>query len=68
MKQQMFWLGPEDEAAIALLKQRYGCESKSQVVRLALRVLAENPPLHLLLPPTPKHASKPGRSRNGEQS
>lgn len=59
MKQQMFWLGPEDEAAIAILKQRYGCESKSQVVRLALRVLAENPPLLVNLPPRPTHARKP---------
>lgn len=59
MKQQMFWLGPEDEAAIATLKQRYGCESKSQVVRLALRVLAENPPLLVNLPPRPAHARKP---------
>lgn len=60
MKQQMFWLGPEDEAAIELLKQRYGCESKSQVVRLALRVLAENPPLRVSLPPRPVHARKKG--------
>lgn len=63
MKQQMFWLGPEDENAIETLKQRYGCESKSQVVRLALRVLAENPPLLVNLPPTPKHAKRPAKEQ-----
>ena len=58
MKRKTFWVAPEDEAALVLIQQRYGCESESQALRLAVRVLANSPMLALTLPPTPKHAKK----------
>jgi hypothetical protein len=58
MKQRLIWLGPEDEDALRILVQRYGCESVSQAIRLAIRVLAASPILQVDLPPTPKHARK----------
>lgn len=56
MKRKTFWLDSEDEAALAVLSRRYGCESESQALRLAIRVLAASPMLEVRLPPTPKHA------------
>lgn len=59
MKQRMFWLGPEEDEALRIISARYGCESESQALRLALRVLAASPILTVSLPPPPKHARKP---------
>lgn len=56
MKRKMFWLGEDDEHAITIIADRYGCESGSQAVRLALRILAESQRLIIELPPHPKHA------------
>ncbi len=36
-----------DLKAIAILRERYGCESDSAAVRLALRVLAASPMLEI---------------------
>lgn len=58
MKRKSYWIDEEDEAAIAQLKERYGCESDSQVVRFALRVLANSPMLTVALPPRPTHARR----------
>jgi hypothetical protein len=58
MKRKTFWVAPEDEQALETIQQRYGCESESQALRLAVRVLANSPMLALTLPPTPKHASR----------
>ncbi len=56
MKRKSVWLGKADEEAIRVIKDRYGCESESQAMRLALRTLAASPPLQIQLPPKPKHA------------
>jgi hypothetical protein len=57
MKRKMLWLDEElDFQAIQIIKERYGCESESQAMRLALRVLAASPMLHLELPAKPTHA------------
>jgi hypothetical protein len=58
MKRKSYWVDNEDEAAIAQLKERYGCESDSQVIRFALRVLANSPMLAVSLPDRPKHARR----------
>lgn len=58
LKRKGFWLDTDDETAIELLKKRYGAESDSQVVRLALRVLAESSHLEVVLPPKPLHSRK----------
>jgi hypothetical protein len=42
------WLDERDEAAIAQIQQYFGCESESAAVRLALRVLAQNPHLRII--------------------
>lgn len=60
MKRKTFWVAPEDEQALSVIQQRYGCESESQALRLAVRVLANSPMLAFPLPPTPKHAKKKG--------
>lgn len=52
-------LEPEDTQAIATIKARYGCESDSQAIRLAVRVLAASP---MLTVPLPAHL-KPGRKK-----
>lgn len=57
MKRKMLWLDEEiDQAAIQIIKERYGCESESQAMRLALRVLAASPMLEIQLPEKPTHA------------
>lgn len=57
MKRKMLWLDEAlDHAAIQIIKERYGCESESQAMRLALRVLAASPMLELQLPEKPTHA------------
>ncbi|MEO6061766.1 MAG: hypothetical protein ABIQ99_07505 [Thermoflexales bacterium] len=40
MKQKNVWIDEDDERSIALIRQRYGCESESQAVRLAIRIAA----------------------------
>lgn len=65
MKQQAFWLGPDEDEAVRVIMARYGCESKSQALRLALRVVAASPMLTVSLPPTPPHAR---HSRKEEQA
>lgn len=57
MKRKMLWLDEEiDTHAIQVIKERYGCESESQAMRLALRVLAASPMLQIQLPDKPIHA------------
>ncbi len=56
MKRKTFWLGPEDEVALEKIRMHYGCESDSQALRLALRVLADSPRLDVILPERPVHA------------
>ena len=63
MKRKTFWLDTSDEEGLATIRQQYGCESESQALRLAIRALARNPKLALTLPPTPKHARKPGKEQ-----
>jgi hypothetical protein len=60
-KRKSFWLDATDEEALASIRHQYGCESESQALRLAIRALARHPKLALTLPPTPKHAKKPGK-------
>lgn len=63
MKRKTFWVAPEDEQALSIIQQRYGCESESQALRLAVRVLASSPMLQVDVPPPPKHARKPGKEQ-----
>jgi len=59
MTRKTLWVDDEiDAAAIQVIKERYGCESESQVMRLALRVLANSPMLEVQLPETPIHARR----------
>lgn len=52
-------LEPEDMQAVATIKTRYGCESDSQAIRLAVRVLAASPMLTVALPQHLKPGRKP---------
>ena len=57
MKRKMLWLDDVmDAEAILVIKERYGRESESQAMRLALRVLAASPMLEIQLPAKPTHA------------
>jgi Arc/MetJ family transcription regulator len=59
MKRKMLWLDEEiDAAAIQTIRTRYGVESESAAMRLALRVLANSPMLTLDLPERPTHARR----------
>jgi hypothetical protein len=58
MKRKTFWVAEEDEQALTVLRERYGCESDSQALRLALRVLAQAQRLDVVLPERPKHARR----------
>ena len=67
MKRKGIWLGPQDQAAIDVIRDRYGCDTESMAVRLALRVLASSPMLTLAgdltvdCPPRPVHARRSAR-------
>ena len=37
------YLAPEDDRAILVIKEKYGCSTASDAVRLALRLVAESP-------------------------
>jgi hypothetical protein len=48
----------QDLKAVEAIQQMYGCDSFSQAVRLAARIVATNPRIGFPLPPSPKQASK----------
>ncbi len=58
MKMKSIWLAEEDEAAIATIRTRYGVDSESAAIRLALRTLAASPLLQIQPLPRPKHARR----------
>lgn len=58
-EKKLLRLAPDDLNALATIKARYGCESDSQAMRLALRVLAASPPLTVTLPARPKKETRP---------
>jgi hypothetical protein len=66
MRRRAYWLGKEDEQAIVVIRQRYGCASDSQALRMALRSLAESKRLDFItIPSPPKHArSSPKQERS----
>ena len=69
MRRKGIWLGPQDQAAIDVIRERYGCDTESMAVRLALRVLAASPMLTIAgseatavgYPPRPLHARRSAR-------
>jgi len=61
MDRTSVFIGPEDRAAIEIIKQRYGVATEADAIRLALRVLAASPMLQIELPPRPKHAHRTPR-------
>ena len=43
MKQHTtIWIDTVDRSAIAVIRERYGCSTDSDAIRLALRILAES--------------------------
>jgi len=48
----------QDLDAVEAIQRMYGCDSFSQAVRLAARIVAANPRLEFPPPPAPKHAAK----------
>lgn len=48
----------EDLKAVEAIQRLYGCESFSQAVRLAARIVASRERAEFPLPPVPKHAPK----------
>jgi hypothetical protein len=48
----------EDLKAVEAIQRLYGCESFSQAVRLATRIVASRERAEFPLPPVPKHAPK----------
>lgn len=57
MKRKMLWISEEDQEAIGVIARRYGLESDSSVMRLALRVLAAAPMLRIALPERRRRSS-----------
>lgn len=58
MKQKNVWIDEDDERSIALIQQRYDCDSQSQAVRMAIRIAAHGPLQRIPRPPTPLRAAK----------
>ena len=58
MKPKLFRLSEDSERDIATIMERYACESTTQAVRLALRILAQCERLDVVLPETPKHGRR----------
>lgn len=58
MKQKNVWIDEDDERSIALIQQRYDCDSQSQAVRMAIRIAAHGPLQRIPRPPTPLRARK----------
>lgn len=55
MKRKLIWLDEVlDKEAIRIIREKYGCESDSAAMRLALRVLAASPTLQIQLPASRK--------------
>ena len=66
-KQILLWIDEEiDSQAIQIIKERYGCESESAAMRLALRVLAASPMLEIQPIPRPTHARRSPKLTNEE--
>ena len=53
-----------DEQAISEIVEKYGCQSESQAVRMAVRALAQHPKIALTPPTRPKHARKSPKIEN----
>ena len=67
MRRITLWIDERiDAEAIQTIVQRYGCESESAAMRLALRVLADSPMLEIQAPPRPKHARRSPKLTNEE--
>jgi hypothetical protein len=58
MKQKNVWIDEDDERSIALIQQRYDCDSQSQAVRMAIRIAAHGPLQRIPRPPTPLRAGR----------
>ena len=56
MKRKMIWVDEEDLKAVALVQQRFGCESESQAWRMAVRWMAAVGKVDVQLPPVSKHS------------
>ena len=54
MKQKTFWLDTIDDEAIATIQHRYGCESQSQAIRMAVRIVAASEKIEVSRPPVSK--------------
>ena len=63
MKPKLFRLDEASESDIATIMKRYACESETQAVRLALRILAQCERLAVVLPETPKHGRRRPKDR-----
>jgi hypothetical protein len=48
------WLDDRDRAAIAAIRERFGCGSATDAVRLALRLLAESERVQIVPSPSTK--------------
>lgn len=58
MKLKQIKFDEQDLKAVERVQQLYGCDSFSQAVRLAARIVAANPRLGFPVPPPPRHAVK----------
>lgn len=66
MKRNMIWLDEKiDKEAIRIIRERYGCQSDSAAMRLALRVLAASPTLQIHL--LPDLANAKGNAKDEKQ-
>jgi|GEM_PF-4293766 len=55
MKRKLIWLDEViDQEAIRIIREKYGCQTDSAAMRLALRTLASSPTLQIQRPETRK--------------
>lgn len=68
MRRRAFWMTADDEQAMAVIRDRYGVETDTGALRLALRILAASPMLTVAPEKPMKTGPKPREkvSSNGE--
>ncbi len=67
-KRASVFLSDQERNAIRILRERYGLSTDSDVVRMALNVLASNPILQIQLPKPLKPGPKPKEDGNNDES
>lgn len=59
MKRRTYLMSYQDIAALQVIKERYGCESDTQALRMAIQALADSRRINIEMPEPRKRGPKP---------